>query len=132
MDNQFPQYQFQNQPWRQPVPYRTTYVPQLIQNGSSSIIWVQGESGAKAYPVGPGNRVILMDSEQDRFYIKSTDINGKPEPLRAYEYKEISDINTEEVNPVVIDNSEYATKEDLESIKDSLASLKKSIDELMS
>ena len=73
-----------------------------------------------------------MDSEQDRFYIKSTDINGKPEPLRAYEYKEISDINTEEVNPVVIDNSEYATKEDLESIKDSLASLKKSIDELMS
>ena len=52
------------------------------------IIWVQGEEGAKAYMVAAGNSVLLMDSENSAFYIKSTDASGMPLPLRAFDYKE--------------------------------------------
>lgn len=64
------------QPQVQPVP----------QN--NGIVWVQGESGAKSYMVGAGNSVLLMDSESEVFYIKSTDPSGMPLPLRVFEYKE--------------------------------------------
>ena len=56
--------------------------------GKPSIIWVQGEEGAKAYMVAAGNSVLLMDSENSAFYIKSTDASGMPLPLRVFDYKE--------------------------------------------
>lgn len=56
--------------------------------GTPSIIWVQGEEGAKAYMVAAGNSVLLMDSENSAFYIKSTDASGMPLPLRIFDYKE--------------------------------------------
>lgn len=56
--------------------------------GTTSIIWVQGEEGAKAYMVAAGNSVLLMDSENSAFYIKSTDASGMPLPLRVFDYKE--------------------------------------------
>lgn len=56
--------------------------------GTPSIIWVQGEEDAKAYMVAAGNSVLLMDSENSAFYIKSTDASGMPLPLRVFDYKE--------------------------------------------
>ena len=56
--------------------------------GTPSIIWVQGEEAAKAYMVAAGNSVLLMDSENSAFYIKSTDASGMPLPLRVFDYKE--------------------------------------------
>lgn len=56
--------------------------------GTPSIIWVQGEEGAKAYMVAAGNSVLLMDSENSAFYIKSTDASGMPLALRVFDYKE--------------------------------------------
>lgn len=62
-----------------------------IQNPqvNQGILWVQGESGAKSYLVAPNTSVLLMDSENSKFYIKSTDQSGMPN-LRTFEYKEIS------------------------------------------
>lgn len=51
-------------------------------------IWVQGEAGAKSFLVAPGQSLILMDSEAEVFYIKSTDASGVPMPLRIFDYKE--------------------------------------------
>lgn len=62
--------------------------PQPQQQSSAGIIWVQGEEGAKAYMVAPGNSVLLMDSENSAFYIKSTDQSGMPLPLRVFDYNE--------------------------------------------
>ena len=38
--------------------------------------------------MGAGQSVLLMDSENSVFYIKSTDQSGMPQPLRVYEYSE--------------------------------------------
>ena len=61
-----------------PTPYQQT------QTGGG-ISWVQGEAGAKSYLVAPGASVLLMDSENARFYIKSSDTAGMPQPLRIFE-----------------------------------------------
>lgn len=72
------------QPTSQPI----LNTPQTNQSNNSGIVWVQGEAGAKSYLVGAGNSVMLMDSEQSVFYIKSTDQSGMPLPLRVFDYTE--------------------------------------------
>ena len=86
--------------------------PNPNQNQTNSIIWVQGESGAKSYLVASNTSVLLMDTEQSRFYIKSTDASGMPMPLRIFEYSEIKEDQNKE--PQVIQNNNYVTHEELE------------------
>ncbi len=61
--------------------------PQPPQGDSGGIIWVQGEAGAKAYHVAPGNTVQLWDSENTVIYLKSADMAGMPS-MRVLEYTE--------------------------------------------
>lgn len=92
------------------------------QRSSSSIVWVQGEAGAKAYPVAPGNTVLLMDSETNQFYIKSLDASGKP-TTKTYVYEEKAN-ETEKVTEDTPQNDFVTRKE--------FAELKKQLDDLMS
>ena len=59
---------------------------------SNNINWVQGEAGARSVSVAAGQKVLLMDSENNVFYVKSSDGSGMPMPLRVFEYKEITDM----------------------------------------
>ena len=66
-------------------------IPQMQQPqqpAQGAPIWVQGVAGAKSFLVAPGQSLILMDSEAEVFYIKSTDASGVPMPLRIFDYKE--------------------------------------------
>lgn len=56
---------------------------------NQGILWVQGEAGAKSYLVAPNTSVLLMDSENSNFYIKTTDAAGMP-TLRTFAYKEVA------------------------------------------
>lgn len=97
-----------------PTGYQQVIPHQQVQ--TSAIIWVQGESGAKAYPVVPNNSVLLMDSESSVFYIKSTDNSGMPLPLRIFEYKEISnEQSTEKPQASTVADIEYVTREEFEA-----------------
>lgn len=112
---QYPTYpqpqQYQSYP--QPV-LQSTAPTQSPPPAQSSIQWVQGEAGAKAYDVRPGQTVLLMDSETNVFYIKSVDINGMPLPLEIYDYtKRTSQSNTAPPQPQ-IDLSGFVTKEEFE------------------
>lgn len=63
------------------------FPPQQAAQQSAGLIWVQGEAGAKSYMVAPGSSVLLMDSEQCAFYLKSADGAGMPS-MRAFDYVE--------------------------------------------
>ena len=80
-------------------------------NDENNFRWVQGESAAKSFYVQPGKSVMLMDSEADIFYIKSTDLSGIPLPLRIFKYEEITN-KTSEDN--MVDTSQFVTWEQLE------------------
>jgi len=91
--------------------------PQMTQSvNDTGILWVQGEAGAKSWAVAPGKSVMLMDSESNTFYIKSSDNSGMPMPLRVFDYTERTQL-TQPVNTIQheqIDTSQFITKEELE------------------
>lgn len=89
-------------PMQQYSLYPQSYPTQQSNNG---ILWVHGEAGAKAYPVAPGNSVLLMDSESDCFYIKSTDATGIPSPLRKFSYSEVTNLQQPKEQVPAIDTS---------------------------
>ena len=62
---------------------------------NNGIRWVQGEAGAKAYPVAPGESAFLMDSENSMAYLKSTDQSGMP----SMRYFSITEISPEALTP---------------------------------
>lgn len=95
------------QQYQQPVAQ-----PQQSGNG---LIWVQGEAGAKSYMVVPGNTVMLMDSESERFYIKSADASGMPLPLRVFAYQELTQQGVQ--TPMVAEQANpnnFVTREEFE------------------
>lgn len=96
-------------PYNAPVNAPVTPPMANPQNGgNNAIIWVQGEAGAKAYPVAAGNSVQLMDSERQVFYIKSTDNSGIPQPLRRFVYHE------DVAESPAVDTSQFITRAEFE------------------
>ena len=99
---------------------------QMTQQGNNGLIWVQGEAGAKSYLVAPGNTVMLMDSEGERFYLKSADVSGMPMPLRIFEYKERTETPSQTFNtPVAAQNvnfDNFVTREEFEQRMASMSS----------
>ena len=91
---------------------------------SAGLTWVQGEAGAKSYLVGAGQSVLLMDSESNTFYIKSTDGSGMPLPLRIFDYKERAQTQAQASAPAtatpVFDPDKYVTKEEFNQLVDKL------------
>ena len=121
--------------YSQMQPVQTQPVQQYSQQNvpysqaNNSITWVQGQSGAKAYPVSPNTNALLMDAESEQFFIKSVDASGMPMPLRVFEYKEVFPssevVDTQHSHDAPqIDTSEFATK-------DEIAEIKKMLDELL-
>ncbi len=106
------------------APYQPQVAPMAQQmaqpQNSSGLIWVQGEAGAKAYPVAPGQSVLLMDSENSKFYIKSADASGMPMPLRIFPYSEYTGEQTAPApndgaqNAPGVDVSQFVTREEFE------------------
>lgn len=79
---------------------------------AGGIQWVQGEVGAKSFPVAPGNSVILMDSENSVFYIKTLDASGMPQPLRTFDYTERTQ---DTAAPNSFNPDDYITRKEFEN-----------------
>lgn len=73
---------------QQPIVQQVQQMPTPAPQTNNGLVWVQGEVAAKSYPVAPNCTVMLMDSEGERFYLKSADASGMPLPLRVFEYTE--------------------------------------------
>ena len=113
-----------NQQYQQPATPPTTQP--MAQQGNNGLIWVQGEAGAKSYIVAPGNTVMLMDSEGERFYLKSADSSGMPMPLRIFEYKERTESSSSSFSAPVTAQSvnfdNFVTRDEFEQRMASMAS----------
>ena len=112
-----------NQQFQQPMMAQSAASTPQTNNG---LVWVQGEAGAKSYLVAPNATVMLMDSENSVFYLKSADSSGMPMPLRIFDYKERSNAPTSDFKAPTNDFSEldvkYITREEFEQRMASMAS----------
>jgi len=104
--------------------------PQAPQQGNS-IIWVQGEAGAKSYLVAPNTTVQLWDSETQRIFLKSADASGMPS-MRILEYTirdqapqnaPISAPTTQSIN-----SSDFATRAEIDALTARIDALKAQIE----
>ena len=92
---------------------------QSQQQYNSGLIWVQGEAGAKSFILPPNTTVMLMDSENSVFYLKSSDASGMPLPLRVFEYAEKTATVPQSPNfgaqaPNGFDPTNYITRKEFE------------------
>lgn len=111
----------------------SNYQPQMLptqmsvtNQSNGQITWVQGEAAARSFMVPANTSAILMDSEKEVFYIKTTDQAGMPLPLRTFSYKEM----LPEVAKVQIEDKMYATVDDYNALKVECDALKEEIKKL--
>lgn len=94
-------YQYPMQPYQQPMqPMQPTQ-----QDEIQGVRFVDGLEDAQRCVTPFGSKVLLMDKNSDKFYIKDTDITGVA-TVSEYEFRKV----TNEAQ-----NSDYVTREELEA-----------------
>lgn len=92
--------------------YNNPYQPR--QNFNNQYAYVNGIEGAKAYLMNPNQTILLMDSDQPIFYLKTSNGLGQAS-IRIFEFKEVLQSSN--------NNQSYALKSDIEAIMRRLEAL---------
>ena len=108
---------------------------QSYSNAVKTMEWVEGEVGAKAFqmPQGwpPETPIALWDNSEKKIYLKSWNQMGMPNQMQelTYTIKEKTNpaLLSENVSGHTQDTSNFATKEDLELIKQEIKNLANTI-----
>lgn len=85
-----------NLPYQQPQ-------QQTQQTAQSGIQFVLGEAAAKSANVAPGTSGLFLDSEKQKFYIKTVESSGIPMPLRVFNYTEVTQAAEQQAAPAAND-----------------------------
>ena len=93
--------------------------PQAISQGYQ-IQTVKGIAGARAFAIPPSSGVILMDTDDSVFYLKSTDANGL-ETVKAYEFTE------KETDAPELNADKFVLKSDFDKLAEKVDEFMKSI-----
>lgn len=114
-----------------PATYQPVYQVPQTQNQQSSIIWVQGEAGAKSYMVAPNNTVTLWDSENQTIYLKSADASGMPS-IKTLDYTIREAKNGANNAHIVSDDklSAFATKDEIKAVSDRITAISERLDRM--
>lgn len=95
---------------------------------NQGIIWVQGEAAARSYLVAPNSTVLLMDSETQRFYLKSANNAGMPS-IQIFEYSEVTQNAPQAAQsaPTNLDDK-YVTREEYSRLQAQYAEIMDKLD----
>lgn len=130
----YPQTQYQDRLMQLQNNYQQAVgtLPQAPQV-NQGLLWVSGEIGAKSYLVAPNSTVLLMDSDAERFYLKSADNAGMPN-LRIFEYKEVTNMPQNAPQAPNFDenilNDKFVTRGEYEDLKSQYKSLLERLDSI--
>ncbi len=95
--------------------YNNMYQSRSINN---QYAYVNGIEGAKAYLMNPNQTILLMDSDNPIFYLKSSNQLGQAN-IRIFEFKEVLQNQN--------NNQGYLLKSDLEPILRRLEAIEKGV-----
>jgi hypothetical protein len=114
-----------------PATYQPVYQVPQPQSQQGSIIWVQGEAGAKSYMVAPNSTVTLWDSENQTIYLKSADASGMPS-IKTLDYTIREARNGANTAPVLTDDklSTFATKDEIKAVSDRITAISERLDKM--
>lgn len=85
---------------------------------------VEGYDGVLRYPTTPNSREVVFEANDDIFYVIETDINNYKTKIDRYRFypESIEDVN----------DKKYASKEEINEIKEILSNVQQSIQQLSS
>lgn len=89
-----------------------------------------GIENAKTYPIAPNTTIWLMDSEAQKFYVKTADQNGICS-IETYKFeKETNAAPASQPNPSAApDMSKYVTRDELNGLLAQFAAMQSKTDE---
>lgn len=126
-----PQYNYQQPQMMTPTQPPAPQPP--AQTSNQGLIWVSGEVGAKSYLMTPNATVMLMDSDDSFFYLKSTDSSGMP-TLRKFSYQEVTQgtQNTPQGAQTSVNNmsEQFVTREEYKALLGECNALKTKLEEM--
>lgn len=65
------------------------------QKGITTVAVISGEENVASYPVAAGNTAVLMDFTNMKFWLKTTDVYGRPLPVEGYQFSSLSNIQNQ-------------------------------------
>lgn len=96
--------------------------PQGPQQSQDGKVYVNGRAGADAFQLPTGvNYMVLWDTESKRFFEKGYDNNGMPRVLADNDFS--PHIEPENMSQSSVDLSHYATKEDIQKMRQDFDSI---------
>ena len=129
--NAYASLQNNQQNFQQAQPQVQTPQPQPQQQVpiQSNIEYVNGIEGAKAFILPPNTQKLLLDSDNAFFYIKTTDMQGKPS-VRRFRYIDVDaeQAPTKQDEPKV----DYVTLEQFTDLLQNFDDLKKEFEKMKS
>ena len=92
-----------------PTPMTGNWMPQPAMPQSSNLMTIQvnSEEEVNSYPVAAGTTVLLISFNLKKFWLKSTNTSGVPQPLRVFPF--------DEKNPVPV-ASGAVTREEFDAL----------------
>ena len=114
---------YPNNYWNPSNPMLTSQMMQQITQQPQYMINVDGENSAKSWqpqtPIQPNTIIPLFDSDGEHVYFKTYDAYGRMNPLRKGRIVFDDEIQVSETPS----EPQYATKEDLDSLKNEIIEL---------
>ena len=110
--------------------YYQNFQPQN-QNTSqqTNITFVNGIEGAKAYQMSPNSSALLMDSDNSKFYVKTTDSLGVAK-ISSYSFTEDENLSGQNHGQQNTANTDQLSKEDFDNLLLKVSELETKINEL--
>ena len=99
-----PNWNFTPQPFSQ--------LQNVQQQNNVFAVPIQNEESVGMYPVAMGNTVILYNPTFTKIWLKSTDFNGFPQPIRIFDVIEVKQQDKKSDL-----TEQFATKEELEKLQ---------------
>lgn len=108
---------YQNSYFQQQQPMQPMQQPRFIPQPTSNIKYVNGLEGVKALILPPNHTELVLDSDAKCFYIKRTDMEGRPY-IETHPYTDLDEPSrtSPPVNFVTIEQFE-ALKKEIEQLK---------------
>lgn len=95
------------------------------QKGITTVAVLSGDDAVQSYPVAAGNTAVLMDFTNMKFWLKTTDIYGRPLPPEAYQFAPIQ--NTQPQQQAQPNQNDYVKREDFNVVVQMVSELYKEL-----
>lgn len=115
-------YNYTNNAFQQPPIYP------VQQKGITTVAIISGGyQSAESYPVAAGNTAVLMDFNLGKFWLKTTDIYGRPLPMEEYSFFKPTNTQPPAQEFAQQNQNDYVKKEDFNVVAAMVSELYKEL-----